>query len=230
MVEEEEEEGEAVIPVLKFAQEKALGFGSYFSGFSKDNPFRVWCYEFVAIPRVQLLLNLINMSACLFIFLSPELGTPLPRNGATRSVRAGHSSDEWDQPRSYWLEIFDFMCLVTLFAEVCMGSVAWGFTGPSGWLNHNLWNKMDFIILVAEVVEFVSSYTFLIGITLRPIRIFRHLKIVAKLPQMSHVDIILSTLWSSVTQLVIVLVILGLFLVTFSIFGMAMYQRSFSRE
>ena len=221
---------ESVIPELKDAQAKTLALWSYFSGFSKENPFRVWCYEFVISPKIQLVLSLINLACCLFIFLSPELQTPLPRNGATRSVLPGYDISEWDQPRSYWLEMFDYLCLITLLTEVVLGSIAWGFTGPGGWVNHNLWNKMDLFILVAEIVEFVSSYTSLIGITFRPARLFRHLKIVARIPHLSHVNIILATLWSSITQLVIVLAILGLFLVTFSIFGMAMYQKSFARQ
>lgn len=129
-----------------------------------------------------------------------------------------------------WLEIFDYMCLLTLFFEVLGGSIAFGFIARDGWLNHDLWNKMDFMILIMEITEFISSYTFLIGVTLRPLRIFRHLKMACNVPAMEHIKVIFATLWSSVTQLVIVFAILFLFLVTFSIFGMAMFQGSFTRS
>jgi hypothetical protein len=121
---------------------------------------------------IELLFVMINNACCIFLILSPEMGTPLPRNAARRSLALGHE-DTWDTERWFWLEVLDHSCLLLFAFEIVAGTIVYGFRCSGGWWRHTMWNKIDAVILFIEILEFASSYSWLLGITFRPLRICR---------------------------------------------------------
>eukprot|EP00283_Hemiselmis_rufescens_P000787 CAMPEP_0173470682 /NCGR_PEP_ID=MMETSP1357-20121228/78005_1 /TAXON_ID=77926 /ORGANISM="Hemiselmis rufescens, Strain PCC563" /LENGTH=1276 /DNA_ID=CAMNT_0014438967 /DNA_START=139 /DNA_END=3966 /DNA_ORIENTATION=+ len=129
------------------------------------------------------------------------------------------------------LVFFDYLSMAALFLEVASGCIAFGVWGSdTAYLINSGYHVLDFVLCVTEIGEAIVFYFTMLGVTLRPLRILRLFRLIRGIEKLRPIGIMTASVKEGAAQLMIVMLILLLFVATFSIFGMAVAQKSFRRR
>lgn len=119
-------------------------------------------------------------------------------------------------------------CNAVYAFEILCNMVAYGFMGRNGWFSVSYFHKMEFFILLCTVVEAtVVAIVKVEGLTIRPFRLLRIIKLLVTVKAFASVKIILDTLSVGAQQLSVVFLMFSFFLLTLGIFGMQILMYSF---
>jgi hypothetical protein len=169
----------------------------FFRGFSRTSPIRIKCFR-VCCDEAWTVFFLLNLLAnCTYIAMRPD--DPNFNTGA-------------------W-EVFDNATNIIYGFEIMCNLVAYGFVGRNAWFSVSYFNKLEFLILIAVILEtIIATYMNIEGLTLRPFRLMRLMPWLVSFQVMANVKIILSTLSLGAPQLLVVCVVFALFVCGFGIF------------
>lgn len=184
-----------------------------FGGFSRRSPIRQKCFEIQNSTMWASIFLLVTLANSLYIAMGPEI-IPEERNQTT-----------------ILLEYFDYACVLVLAFEVVVGSIALGFVRSEiTYLRCSDFHKLDFIVLIVTITEYIARYFDVQGVTLRPFRLLRVFRAITRIKTFAGIKSIILTLKQGLPQLSIVFAMLLFFMAAFSICGMAIYQNSFRRR
>lgn len=187
----------------------------FFGGFTRKSPFRMKCFEIYNSSSWAGFFFTVTLANCIYIGIAPAVSDAEFDTGP--GISAG--------------EIFDYICVLILVAEMFSGCVAIGaFEGDHTWLRCSNYHKLDLIVLMVTVSEFIASIYGVRGLTLRPFRLLRVFRAVTTVKMFYGVKAIIKTLSKGAGQLATVLAMLIFFMAAFSICGMAIFGTSFRRR
>ena len=109
--------------------------------FSKDNPFRYWSARMVKSEKWK------NKFETLILFLIILGSIKL----AVDTYYVDSDDDSTEKQVSYW---FDLSIGILFFFEYVMKSVAYGFILEDNSYLRDSWNRLDYFIVVASIVDF----------------------------------------------------------------------------
>jgi len=178
----------------------------FFRGFSRTSPVRIKCFK-VCCGEAWTVFFLVNLLAnCTYIAMRPD--DPNLNTGA-------------------W-EVFDNATNIIYGFEIMCNLVAYGFIGRNAWFSVSYFHKLEFLILIATILEaIVATYMSIEGLTLRPFRLMRLIPWLVSFKAMANVKIILNTISLGAPQLFVVSAVFALFVFGFGIFIMQTMMYSF---
>mmetsp|Transcript_3722 Transcript_3722/g.9015 ORF Transcript_3722/g.9015 Transcript_3722/m.9015 type:complete len:2275 (-) Transcript_3722:103-6927(-) len=193
-----------------------------FGGFSRKSVTRLKCFDVYKSPSWSTFFLVVTMANSIFISILPEI-----------SAESASSSFSVGEPRQIsWLDSVDVASAVVLFFEILVGCIALGFWGaPTTWMRSSDFHKLDMFVLLVTISEYILAFGFgITGVTMRPFRLLRVFRAITTIRAFSGIKTIIITLKQGLSQLVIVFAMLIFFCTCFAIFGMAVFQNSFSRR
>eukprot|EP01022_Parablepharisma_sp_SALTPOND_P016346 TRINITY_DN2382_c0_g1_i1.p1 TRINITY_DN2382_c0_g1~~TRINITY_DN2382_c0_g1_i1.p1 ORF type:complete len:1853 (+),score=104.69 TRINITY_DN2382_c0_g1_i1:61-5559(+) len=175
--------------------------------FSRENRFRVLCWRLVAKSTFELvILLLICMTSVLLAVDTFYMNNPDP---VMEKVLEGLNS----------FFIFCFIC------EAVIKIVAYGFMFEPGSYLRDIWNIIDFIIVVTSIVDICSPDIDLPMI--RIIRLFRTFRPLRFLSHNVHMKVTVNTLFRSLGALCNTLILILFIFTLFSIVGVSFFAGKF---
>eukprot|EP00957_Ditylum_brightwellii_P030192 2284667-Ditylum_brightwellii.AAC.1 len=122
------------------------------------------------------------------------------------------------------LKILNMLFSSIFIGEMLLKVIAYGLLFHSGAYLRNVWNVLDFTIVVVSVLEFAQIGA---GKALRVLRIMRVLRPLRMINRFPELKVIVDALLSSFPAVGNVAVICGLFFLIFAIFGVTFLKGSF---
>lgn len=189
-------------------------------GCSRTSLLRMKCFDVYKSTSWSTFFLCVTLANSIYISILPELidDSQAQLKGVKRQVT--------------WLDAFDFLSAAVLLFEVATGIIALGFSGrPNTWLHVSDFHKLDLLVLAVTIAEYVGIFVFgLKGVTIRPFRLMRIFRAIIRIKAFSGIKTIIITLRQGLGQMATVFFMLLFFTASFSIFGMAVFQKSFSRR
>ena len=139
---------------------------------------------------------------------------------ATRDYRGVYDPDfesEWNEK----VEIVDQVFTYVYMAEFVMKVMVMGFTSHKNAYMSDVWNRLDFFIVLISLLNFVPTLNPGFLKTLRAARVLRPLKSISRLKAMK---LLMSTILSSVMGLLNVCLFLGFVFGIFAILGLHVFN------
>lgn len=124
--------------------------------------------------------------------------------------------DYWS-PRNFILNQIDLAFSVIFILECTIKIIALGFIFHKNSYLRDLWNWLDFIVVIISFVGFLPQVNSAALKSLRTFRILRPLRTVRRIPKLKQM---VQTLFASLPGLFGVSIFLGLTFVLFAIFGL----------
>ncbi|XP_054728206.1 uncharacterized protein LOC129237458 [Anastrepha obliqua] len=124
------------------------------------------------------------------------------------------------KPRCQVLQIFDDMILVFFTIEMLIKAIAMGLYGKNTYMADS-WNRLDFFIVVAGIVESVTNVDNLNFTAIRTIRVLRPLRAINRIPSMR---ILVMLLLDTLPMLGNVLLLCFFVFFIFGIIGVQLWQ------
>lgn len=119
-----------------------------YGGFSRKSPIRNKCMMITKDKSWNIAFLLFLIANCVYIAIVPD----------DPSLKEGLGN------------IFDWVCNILYLFEILCNIVAYGFMDHNGWFSVSTFNKIDFFILLATLIEEVAATQGIVGLSLKPFR------------------------------------------------------------
>ena len=217
VLDNEEKAANAVVDVERepstMEDSVAISCPLIFGGFSRRSPVRQQCFDIKHNLWWQSFFLGVTVANSLYIAIAPEIS-----EGGVEALKNNPS------PGEFW---FDIICAGVMGFEVLVGIIAYGFVqSKNTYLRNSGFHKLDFICLLATILEYVGTTFNMPDITMRPFRMLRLFKPLVRIKSFSGVKNIITTLSEGSPQLAIIFLFLLLTIAAWTILGMAVYGSS----
>lgn len=155
---------------------------------------------------------------CRFILSLPlfEIITTLVIIGNSIVIAASDPLNQITSKLEFNLEIF---FLSFYIFEAALKMFAYGFVMHKGSYLRDLWNIMDLLIIFTSITQFFTY----IGFSANSLRVFRVLRPLRTITKVSSLKMVIKTLFASLPLVFDSIVLLGIAIIVFSIFGVQMF-------
>lgn len=184
-----------------------------FGGLTRQSPLRIKCFAIMNSGSWGGIFYTSTLFSCVYVAVVVEMP------GWT------------DADRSMVFDVAEYVFTGIFALEILVGILALGFIrGKTSWIRISGINGLDFLIMIAIIIEQVLVGIGYSGITVRAFRIVRMLKMLMYFKGFSGVRNIVSTLTTGAAQLITVFFVLLFFLAAVSTLLLTFLRHSFSRR